>query len=266
MSRLWNIFRHELNIGAPLEGVRCLRKQAKTDQRDRRSQRAARCACHSRAVDHARLARDDYCASRSSAAFSPLGIRVGTLDRAVSDQQPEPHLFVADRPVFATATCSNTPGSRSKRSPSAFRSARFRASPWVTPSGAAEFSPKFSSRSSSLSTEFPAPPWRRFSSSGLASVFGPKSAWSFLLTFFLNFFNTYTGMRQMDHEYVDLASLMGVKGWKLTFKVIFPGDLALCIYRYPYEHSLRRHWRHRRRICRRHRRRRLFHPHVGGNI
>jgi NitT/TauT family transport system permease protein len=44
----------------------------------------------------------------------------------------------------------------------------------------------------------------------------------FLLTFFLNFFNTYTGMRQMDQEYVDLARLMGVKGWKLTFKVIFP--------------------------------------------
>ena len=53
------------------------------------------------------------------------------------------------------------------------------------------------------------------------------SLWSkvgvvFLLTFFLNFFNTYTGMRQMDQEYVDLARLMGVKGWKLTFKVIFP--------------------------------------------
>ena len=44
----------------------------------------------------------------------------------------------------------------------------------------------------------------------------------FLLTFFLNFFNTYTGMRQMDQEYIDLARLMGVKGWKLTFKVIFP--------------------------------------------
>lgn len=44
----------------------------------------------------------------------------------------------------------------------------------------------------------------------------------FLLTFFLNFFNTYTGMRQMDQEYVDLARLMGVKGWKLTVKVIFP--------------------------------------------
>ena len=44
----------------------------------------------------------------------------------------------------------------------------------------------------------------------------------FLLTFFLNFFNTYTGMRQMDQEYVDLARLMGVRGWKLSFKVIFP--------------------------------------------
>ncbi|MGH7826818.1 MAG: ABC transporter permease [Candidatus Binatia bacterium] len=44
----------------------------------------------------------------------------------------------------------------------------------------------------------------------------------FLLTFFLNFFNTYTGMRQMDREYIDLARLMGVRGWKLTFKVIFP--------------------------------------------
>jgi NitT/TauT family transport system permease protein len=44
----------------------------------------------------------------------------------------------------------------------------------------------------------------------------------FLLTFFLNFFNTYTGMRQMDREYVELAKLMGVKGWKLTFRVIFP--------------------------------------------
>jgi NitT/TauT family transport system permease protein len=44
----------------------------------------------------------------------------------------------------------------------------------------------------------------------------------FLLTFFLNFFNTYSGMRQMDQEYVDLARLMGVRGWKLRFKVIFP--------------------------------------------
>jgi len=44
----------------------------------------------------------------------------------------------------------------------------------------------------------------------------------FLLTFFLNFFNTYAGMRQMDQDYIDLARLMGAKGWKLTFKVIMP--------------------------------------------
>jgi NitT/TauT family transport system permease protein len=44
----------------------------------------------------------------------------------------------------------------------------------------------------------------------------------FLLTFFLNFFNTYTGMRQMDKEYIDLARLMRVRGLKLTFRVILP--------------------------------------------
>lgn len=44
----------------------------------------------------------------------------------------------------------------------------------------------------------------------------------FLLTFFLNFFNTYAGMKQMDQEYIDLARLMGARGIKLTFKVILP--------------------------------------------
>lgn len=44
----------------------------------------------------------------------------------------------------------------------------------------------------------------------------------FLLVFFLNFFNTYAGMKQMDQEYVDLARLMGARGWKLTFRVILP--------------------------------------------
>ncbi|MFB3063001.1 MAG: ABC transporter permease [Candidatus Binatia bacterium] len=43
-----------------------------------------------------------------------------------------------------------------------------------------------------------------------------------LLTFFLNFFNTYSGMKQMDREYIDLARLMGAKGFKLTFRVILP--------------------------------------------
>jgi len=44
----------------------------------------------------------------------------------------------------------------------------------------------------------------------------------FLLTFFLNFFNTYAGMKQIDQEYIDLARLMGARGWKLTFRVILP--------------------------------------------
>ena len=44
----------------------------------------------------------------------------------------------------------------------------------------------------------------------------------FLLTFFLNFFNTYSGMKQMDREYIDLARLMGAKGYKLGYKIILP--------------------------------------------
>lgn len=44
----------------------------------------------------------------------------------------------------------------------------------------------------------------------------------YLLVFFLNFFNTYAGMKQMDQEYIDLARLMGARGWKLSFKVILP--------------------------------------------
>jgi NitT/TauT family transport system permease protein len=44
----------------------------------------------------------------------------------------------------------------------------------------------------------------------------------FLLVFFLNFFNTYAGMKQLDQEYIDLARIMGAKAWRLTFKVILP--------------------------------------------
>ena len=85
----------------------------------------------------------------------------------------------------------------------------------------------------------------------------------FLLTFFLNFFNTYTGMRQMDQEYVEPD---GREGLEAHLQSDLPGDLAVCIYRYSYEHTLRGHRRHRRRVRRRHRRSRLFHPHVGGYL
>ena len=45
----------------------------------------------------------------------------------------------------------------------------------------------------------------------------------FILVFFLNFFNTYAGMKQLDQEFVDLARLMGANRWRLSFRVILPG-------------------------------------------
>ena len=68
----------------------------------------------------------------------------------------------------------------------------------------------------------------------------------FLLTFFLNFFNTYTGMRQMDQEYVDLARLMGVKRWRLSFRVIFPAISPYIFTGIQNQHPIRRHRRHHR--------------------
>jgi NitT/TauT family transport system permease protein len=44
----------------------------------------------------------------------------------------------------------------------------------------------------------------------------------FILVFFLNFFNTYSGMKQIDQEFVDLARLMGASRWRLSFRVILP--------------------------------------------
>jgi len=44
----------------------------------------------------------------------------------------------------------------------------------------------------------------------------------FILVFFLNFFNTYSGMKQLDQEFVDLARLMGANRWRLSFRVILP--------------------------------------------
>ncbi len=44
----------------------------------------------------------------------------------------------------------------------------------------------------------------------------------FILVFFLNFFNTYSGMKQLDQEFVDLARLMGASRWRLSFRVILP--------------------------------------------
>jgi NitT/TauT family transport system permease protein len=43
-----------------------------------------------------------------------------------------------------------------------------------------------------------------------------------LLVFFLTFFNTYSGLKNMDRQYLDLARLMGADRKMLIFKVVLP--------------------------------------------
>ena len=43
-----------------------------------------------------------------------------------------------------------------------------------------------------------------------------------LMTFFLTFFNTYSGMRHLDRDLINLALLMGAKGATVTLRVVFP--------------------------------------------
>lgn len=43
-----------------------------------------------------------------------------------------------------------------------------------------------------------------------------------LLVFFLIFFNTYSGMREVDRDYINLARLMGASEWTVMRRVIFP--------------------------------------------
>jgi NitT/TauT family transport system permease protein len=53
---------------------------------------------------------------------------------------------------------------------------------------------------------------------GLASKVGVVA----LLVFFLSFFNTYSGLKNMDRQYLDLARLMGASRIELAFKVVLP--------------------------------------------
>ena len=167
--------------------------------------------------------RNAHPLSLSSAAFCSLWeIASGRWIEPFLISSPSRIFYVSDHRFYVAATCSNTPGSRSKKSPSDFRSARLQASPRATRFGRSRllaeiFEPIIIALNGIPRTAL-APLFIVWLGIGLWSKVGVV----FLLTFFLNFFNTYTGMRQMDHEYVDLANLMGVKGWKLTFKVIFP--------------------------------------------
>ena len=67
-----------------------------------------------------------------------------------------------------------------------------------------------------------------------------------LLTFFLNFFITYTGMRQMDQEYIDLATAHARQRMEVNVHSDLPGDFSLPLYRNSDEYPLRCHWRYRR--------------------
>src|SRR5690606_30822063 len=49
-----------------------------------------------------------------------------------------------------------------------------------------------------------------------------KIALVVLLSFFTNFFNTYSGTRQLDEDYVKFARLMGARGSMVLRRVILP--------------------------------------------
>lgn len=55
--------------------------------------------------------------------------------------------------------------------------------------------------------------------------YGSKVGIVALLVFFLTFFNTYSGLKNMDHQYVDLARLMGADRRTVTLKVVLPSVL-----------------------------------------
>lgn len=49
-----------------------------------------------------------------------------------------------------------------------------------------------------------------------------KIALVMLISFFFNFFNTYAGVRYLDHDMIDYAQLLGAKGATVTFRVVLP--------------------------------------------
>jgi len=55
---------------------------------------------------------------------------------------------------------------------------------------------------------------------------GSKVALASLLVFFLVFYNTYTGVREVDRDLVDTARLMKASRWQIVFKVIIPATTS----------------------------------------
>ena len=148
--------------------------------------------------------------------FAALGNRVGTVDRTFSNQQPKPDSLIFGHRLYFRRLDPTHLG-HVQEIAIGFPVGAISGLPWATGSGAADFLQIFEPIIIALNgipRTALAPLFIVWLGIGLWSKVGVV----FLLTFFLNFFNTYSGMRQMDREYVDLANLMGVKGWKLTFE------------------------------------------------
>lgn len=59
---------------------------------------------------------------------------------------------------------------------------------------------------------------------GLGDASKIMTAW--VIVFFLVFFNTFEGAKQVERDYVSVARLLGASSWQITFKVIVPSTLA----------------------------------------
>lgn len=59
---------------------------------------------------------------------------------------------------------------------------------------------------------------------GLGDASKIMTAW--VIVFFLVFFNTYEGAKQVERDYISVARLLGASSWQITLNVIVPSTLA----------------------------------------
>jgi NitT/TauT family transport system permease protein len=59
---------------------------------------------------------------------------------------------------------------------------------------------------------------------GLGDASKIMTAW--VIVFFLVFFNTYEGAKQVDRDYISVARLLGASQWQITWSVVVPSTLA----------------------------------------
>ena len=84
-----------------------------------------------------------------------------------------------------------------------------------------------------------------------------KVALGVTVVFFIVFFNTHQGVRDVDKSVVDNARMLGASEWQLTRHVLIPERVDLGIFEPPHQHRIRGHRGGGRRISRRVARRRV---------